>query len=178
MIIIGTVLSVFRPRLLLLAAVHARRLRTPVLRRRHRRARRLPLRVGRDRRDHCRRPRRRRDPCDRTNRFRDSSIAAPPHSNRAPLCRAGHDRRIPGDAWTRAYRRAGRKLARGLRGGGRYSDRRHGLGAHDAVHPAERETAGRGRSGIAFAGRRDQRRVSQHLIVDQLDIGAMTGSSA
>ena len=106
---------------------------------------------------------------------------------RSPLLRAaiGILYAVPGtiagyqcDAWTRAYRRAGRGLARGLRAGGRYSDRRHGLGAHDAVHPAERETAGRGRSGIAFAGGRDQRRVSQHLIVDRLDIGAMTGSSA
>ena len=74
---------------------------------------------------------------------------------------------VPAEGWREAFAVVGR-----------YSDRRHGLGAHDAVHPAERGTAGCGWSGIAFPGGRDQRGVSRHLIVDRLDIGAMTGSSA
>ncbi len=74
---------------------------------------------------------------------------------------------VPAESWREAFAVVGAILIGGT-----------AWVAHDAVHPAERETAGRGRSGIAFAGGRDQRRVSQHLIVDRLDIGAMTGSSA
>ena len=46
------------------------------------------------------------------------------------------------------------------------------------LYPAERGDGRLRRSGIAFPGGRDQRAVSQHLIVDRLDIGAITGSSA
>ncbi len=88
--------------------------------------------------------------------------------------RAGRHRRLPRDAWARAYRRAVRRLARGLRGRRRCSGRRHGLGAHVAVCPAACRAARCGRSGIVSTGGRDQGRVSLRLIVDRLDIGAVT----
>jgi hypothetical protein len=153
-VVIGLVLSFCQHRLLLLAAVPTRGLRAPVLRGPDSRTRRLPRRVERHRRVRCRRSRRRRDPGDRTDCLRDGANAAHPRRNRAPLHIAGRCRRLRRDVWARPYRRAVRRLARGLRDCRRCPCRRHGLVAHVAVAPVTCRSSGRLRSGVvSFGGR-------------------------